>query len=140
MPLRLIASVVSAQAAATAGRVRNSAIAYAAAVAFAASGVGFLVAAGYIATARRIGDLEACLVFGAGLLVLSGLVVAVQRLTSRMRARRAGARRRRELDEIAAAATAGLFGSKGGVAAGLAVSLLTGLALGLYRENRRDRD
>lgn len=140
MLFSLIASVVTAEAAATVGRVRSSIAAYIAGAVLAAAGIGFLVAAGYIATARRIGELEACLAFGAGFIVLAVLVVGIQRLVSGMRARRAAERRRRELGEIAAAATAGLLGSKGGVLTGLAASLLTGLALGLYRENRRDRD
>ncbi|OJU35160.1 MAG: hypothetical protein BGN94_01220 [Rhizobiales bacterium 68-8] len=137
MLFSLIASVVTAEAA---DRARRSVVAYVAGAILAVAGIGFLVGAGYIATARRIGDLEACLAFGAGFLVLAMLVVVIQRLVSRMRARQAAERRRRELAEIAAAATAGMVGSKGGVFTGLAASLLTGFVLGLYRENRRDRD
>lgn len=138
MLFSLIASVVTAEAAEAAGRVRSSVVAYAAGAILAVAGIGFLVGAGYIAAARRIGDLEACLAFGVGFLVVAVLVVAIQKLVSGARARRAAERRRRELAEIMAAATAGVVGSKGGVLTGLAASLLTGLALGLYRENRRD--
>jgi NhaP-type Na+/H+ or K+/H+ antiporter len=140
MLFSLIASVVTAEVAEAAGRARSSVVAYVAGAILAVAGIGFLVGAGYVATARRIGDLEACLAFGAGFLVLAILVVVIQRLVSRMRARQAAERRRRELAEIAAAATAGMVGSKGGVFTGLAASLLTGFVLGLYRENRRDRD
>lgn len=138
MLFSLLASVATAEAAEAAGRVRKSVVAYAAAAVLAVAGLGFLVGAGYIAAARRMGDLAACLAFGAGFLVLAILIVAIQRLAAGMRARRATERRRRELAEIAAAATAGMVGSKGGVFTGLAASLLTGFALGLYRENRRD--
>jgi len=140
MLFSLIASVFSAEARETVGRARRGAIVYLVAAVLAAAGVGFLVGAGYIAAARRFGDLEACLAFGAGFLVVAVLIAAVQRLSAAARARRARERRRRELAEIATAASAGLLGSKKGVVTGLAASLLTGLVLGLYRENRRDRD
>src|SRR5690606_29397984 len=100
MLLSLIASVVTAEATDTVGRARRSAIAYVVGAILAITGVGFLVGAGYVATARRIGSVEACLVFGAGFLVVAILVVVVQRVASGIRARRAAERRRRELSDI----------------------------------------
>jgi hypothetical protein len=138
MLFSVIASVFSVEAADTIGRARRSAVAYLVAAVLAITGIGFLVGAGYIATARRLGELEAALAFGGGFLVVAVLLLIVQRLTAAAARRRAVERRRREMSQVAAAATVGFLGSKGSVLSTLAATVLAGLLLGLFTGKRRD--
>jgi hypothetical protein len=138
MLFSLIASIFTVEAADTIGRARRTAITYVLAAVLAVTGIGFFVGAGYIATARMLGAFDAALAFGGGFLVVAIILLIVQRVSAAAAKRRAAERRRREMSQVAAAATVGFLGSKGGVLSTLAATVLAGLLLGLFTENRRD--
>ena len=134
----LLAGLASGETVAALRRAKLAAIVYLVAGAAALVGVGFLVGAGYIWTARRYGPVEAAAGFGIGFLVIAGLILLVFRVSAGSRARRR--ERRRKADMTALGLTAGLAllpalarGKGGlGVILGSAAALL---AYAIYREN-----
>nr|WP_280823804.1 hypothetical protein [Mesorhizobium soli] len=116
-------------------RARQTAIAYLLAAAAALCGVGFLIGAGYIWTARRYGALEASLGFGIGFLVLAGLILIIYRLVLDRRREREIRQRNKEMTNLAIAAglnaVPSLLSSKAGLGAALAA-----VAYAIYRENK----
>lgn len=135
----LIASVVSGEASETVAAARRAAIVYALAGLFFLCGLGFLLGAGFMILAREIGTVAAALWTGGGFILVGLVVVLVQRISARARARQAA---RRRSSEVAALASAAAFAALPAMLAGrgralaLAGPLLAGLAYAVYRENR----
>ncbi|MET2831650.1 hypothetical protein [Mesorhizobium shangrilense] len=134
----LISGFASGETVAAIRRARTAAIVYAVAALAALCGLGFLVGAAYIWTAGRYGSMAASLGFGAGFLVIAGLILLVYQLASGARARRRAKRRDADLKAIgitaALAVLPTLLKGKGGlgVILGPAVALV---AYAIYREN-----
>ncbi|UDL88022.1 hypothetical protein LGH82_23065 [Mesorhizobium sp. PAMC28654] len=134
----LISGFASGETVAAIRRARTAAIVYAVAALVALCGIGFLVGAAYIWTASRYGSMAASLGFGAGFLVIAGLILLIYQLASGTRARRRAKRRDADLKAIgitaALAVLPTLLKGKGGlgVILGPAVALA---AYAIYREN-----
>lgn len=117
-----------------------TAILYGLAGILALCGVGFLTGAAYIWLAGRYGPLATSLGFGIGFLLVAGLILAVHKLMTGIRARRRA--RRRKADMTAVGVTAALVllpalaRSKGGLAAVLAPAIALA-AYAIYRENAK---
>lgn len=135
----LIAAFASGETMRSLRQARKAAIAYALAGVAVLCGLGFLIAAAYIWASRRYGDIEAALGFGAGFLLLAGIVLLVHKLAARSRKRAAARLRSSEFATITTAATLAalpvLLRSKGGLGAML-VPVAAILAYAIYRENR----
>jgi len=58
-------------------RLKRDVVAYAAAGIFAAVAAGFLVAAGYMATADALGPIWAALIFAGGFLLIAVIIVTI---------------------------------------------------------------
>lgn len=135
----LIGALISGEAADAARRVKAAVIAYLIAGALFLCGAGFLIVAGYIATAREFGAITAALAFGAGFIVLGGIVLVTHRILAARRRRR----RNRFSAEFAtlagAAAMAGLplLLRRGGLGAAIA-PLLALIGYAIYRENSQE--
>lgn len=137
----LIGAFVSGEALNMVQRAKSAAILYVVAAVMFLIGAGFLVGAGYAATAREIGSVTAAIVFGAGFIVLGAVVLAVKSITASVRKRRSD-RRAFDLASIAAAsalATLPLLIRRGGIA-GLLAPLAAVAAYAVYRERMKDRD
>ena len=135
----LIMSIISGEAADAATRARRAAIVYTVAAILLFTGLGFLIGAGYIATARQLGNLETALIFAGGFLVVAVILIVSQRIWSKVRARRISERRRREVTGIAAAAALALVPAlltRKGALSGLAVPVLAAIAYAVWRENK----
>lgn len=139
----LITGLASGETAAALRRTRRAVIAYVLAGLVALCGVGFLVAAAYIAAAHRFGPIEAALGFGIGFLVLSGLVLLVFKLTAD--SRRVRQARQRKADMTAVGVTTALtlvptlLRGKGGLGA-LLVPAIAAAAYAIYKENTKPDD
>lgn len=138
----LIGSIVSGEASEAVGRARRAAIIYALAGLLVLSGAGFLVAAGYMVTAREIGALPAALWFGGGFILLALILIGAGRFASRTRTAREAKRRREETRTIVSAATLALLpallASSRARGLALVVPAIAALAYGVWRENRPD--
>lgn len=136
----LIGSIVSGEASDAIGRARRAAIVYALSGVLVLCGAGFLVAAGYMALARKIGALPAALWFGSGFILLALILIGVDRLAARTRARREARRRREETRAVVSAAAVALLPAllASSRARGLALTLpaAAALAYGVWRENK----
>lgn len=134
----LIASFASGETVVALRRARQAAIAYVLAAMASLCGIGFLIGAGYIWTARRYGSLEASLVFGIGFLLLAGIVLVIHRLAMDRRRRREIRRRNKDMTNIAIAsaiaAVPTLLRSKAGLGT-LVAPALAAAAYAIYREN-----
>jgi len=134
----LISGFATGETVAAVRRARTAAIIYALAAIATLCGLGFLVGAAYIWAADRYGSLAAALGFGAGFLVVAGLILLVHQLMSGARARREARRRNADMKAIgitaALAVLPALLKGKGGlgVIVGPAVALA---AYAIYREN-----
>src|SRR5689334_11805833 len=84
----LIAAFVSGEAMDAARRAKWTAIAYLLAVIFCLCGLGFLIAALYMAAARSFGSIEAAIAFGIAFLVLAAIVLAVRAAVTSVRRHR----------------------------------------------------
>ncbi|MFB9981661.1 hypothetical protein ACFSQQ_28370 [Mesorhizobium kowhaii] len=139
----LISGLASGETVAAMRRARTAAIVYGLAISAALCGLGFLVAAAYIWTATRYGSLAAALGFGAGFLVLAGLILLIYQISAGARARRRAQRRNADMKAIGIAAALAvlpaLLKGKGGlgVILGPAVALA---AYAIYRENVKSDD
>jgi heme A synthase len=103
----------------------------------------FLLIAGFIVAAQRIGPVQASLWFGGGFILLALILLAVKRIGGRARARRETKRRREEARAVAGAAAIALLPSLlasrvGGLA--LVLPAAAALAYGVWRENAPRRD
>jgi hypothetical protein len=139
----LIAGLASGETAAAIRRARTAAIVYGLAISVALCGLGFLVGAAYIWTASRYGSLAAALCFGAGFLLLAGLILLIFQISAGSRARRRAQQRNADMKAIgitaALAVLPALLKGKGGlgVILGPAVALA---AYAIYRENVKPDD
>lgn len=134
----LIMSIVSGEAADAAARARRAAIVYGIAAVLMLIGLGFLVGAGYIVSARRLGNLEATLAFAAGFVVVALVLIVSQRIWSKARARRIVERRKREVTGLASAAALALLPtllSKKSTVSVLALPIIGAIAYAVWREN-----
>lgn len=140
----VLASVASLEVAQTVERLRRAVVNYTIAALFGLLGFGFLLGSLFIWTARRIGNLEASLLFGVGFLALSLIVIGVHKLTTRVRTRRAEERRRADMRAVAGAAAVALLPlllkRRGGLALGLGLPLLAALGYAVFRENAAPDD
>jgi hypothetical protein len=134
----LIASFASGETVVALRRARQAAIAYVLAAVAALCGIGFLIGAGYIWTARHYGSLEASLAFGIGFLLLAGIVLVIHRLVMDRRRQREIRRRNKDMTNIAIAsaiaAVPTLLRSKAGLGTVVAPALALA-AYAIYREN-----
>lgn len=116
-----------------------AAVAYALAGVALLCGVGFLIAAAFIAAAERYGSFRASLGFGLGFLVLGILILGFHRLAVRRRQRRAAQVRAEQAKAYAGAAALGLLPtllkSRAGVA-GLVAPLVALAAYTIWKENQ----
>ncbi|QPC90547.1 hypothetical protein [Mesorhizobium sp. INR15] len=134
----LISGLASGETVAAVRRARTAAIVYALATIAALCGLGFLIGAGYIWVASHLGPMMAALSFGAGFLVLAGLILLIHQISAGSRARRETRRRNADMKAIgitaALAVLPALLKGKGGlgVIIGPAVALA---AYAIYREN-----
>lgn len=141
----LIATLLSGEAASSMRRARKAFVAYLFAAVLAAVGLGFLIGAGYMAAARRLGPIEAALVFGGCFLFIAILIVGIHAYVARRQARIAAERRASDLAAVAGmAAVTALPGVLRGKAAwgGVGVAAAAAVAYGVYREylRRKERD
>jgi len=135
----LISSVISGEAADAAGRAKRAAIAYLLAALLSLVGLGFLLAAAFMAAARAIGHIPAALAFGGGMLLIAIIIVAAHRIQSRRERLRAAERRRTELKSLlgmSAVAMLPTLLSRGGLRT-LAIPAIVAAAYAIYRENAR---
>lgn len=139
----LLISLVTGEAGTAARHIRGAAIAYGLTLLAALTGVSFLLLAAYLWAATRFGAINAALGFGAGFLVLAGIVLLVYRVTARKRARRRAERRKSDLTALAIAAGFAalpeLLRSKNGLSV-LLGPLAAFLAYAVYRENSGEPD
>lgn len=138
----LITGVVTGEAAIALKRAKAAAGAYAIAGVLVLVGVAFLLVAGFVAAAERIGPLRAALALGAGFLAAGVLFVLLHRAGAARQARRDAERRAREAATIASATAAtlmpALLGSRHKLALlGLAGATAAGYAI--FRENQPRR-
>jgi cytochrome c biogenesis protein CcdA len=138
----LIASIASGEATEAVRRVRSAVIAYLLAAVAGLCGVGFLIGAGFSATAQIYGTVYAALAFAGGFIVLAILVLIVHRIMQGARKRRIA--RRRAEDARAMAQTAAMvilpaLIARGGVGS-LVAPVLAFAAYAIYRENTPRRD
>ncbi len=121
-------------------RLKRDVVAYAAAGIFAAVAAGFLVAAGYMATADALGPIWAALIFAGGFLLIAVIIVIAHRMAESGRQREIERRRSTEMAGIGTAAALAVLPSvmrgKAGVATVLAPAAGVG-AYALYRLFRR---
>jgi hypothetical protein len=141
----LIATLLSGEAANSMRRARKALAAYLFAAVLAAVGLGFLIGAAYMAAARRLGPIEAALVFGGFFVFVAIVIVGVHSYVARRQARIAAERRASDLAAVAGlAAVSALPGILRGKAAsgGVGVAAAAAVAYGVYREylRRKDRD
>jgi MFS family permease len=139
----VIAAIASGEASEAVAKARRTAMLYAAAGLFLLFGVVFLLIAGFIVAAQRIGPVQASLWFGGGFILLALILLAVKRIGGRARARRETKRRREEARAVAGAAAIALLPSLlasrvGGLA--LVLPAAAALAYGVWRENAPRRD
>ncbi len=136
----LLASLASGETVLALKRARRMATIYLMAVIAGSIGAGFLVGAAYIWTARKLGSLEAALIFGAVFVVVALIILLVSKLTEGPRARRASQQRKSDLTAFATAAGIAVLPSLLRRPAGLTALLVPGLAViayAIYRENVR---
>lgn len=140
--IALVTAIASGEVTDAMSRARRAAIVYLVAGLLGLFGVLFLLVAAFIATAQKIGALDAALWFGGGFLAAAIVIFVIYRMVAAVRARRVAERRKNEVKSVMGAAAIALLptllASRGG---GLA---LLGPALGLlgfavYRENNRTR-
>ena len=134
----LIAGLASGETLAAVKRAKTAAIVYLAAAAAVCIGAGFLLAAAFIWTERRYGPIEAALGFGAGFVVLAGLILLVYRVTAGSRARRQARRRRSDLTALGATVALGLLPALARAKPGPGLvlwPLATLVAYAIYKEN-----
>lgn len=140
----LIAGLASGETSAALKRAKLASAVYLCAGAAFLIGAGFLVGALYVWTAGRYGPIRASLGFGAGFLVLGGLILLAFRLTAGIRAKRRERERKADLTAVGVSAAAALLPTLARGRGGLGIILGPAAALAaymIYKENaRRGRD
>ncbi|MFD2057619.1 hypothetical protein ACFSQT_32400 [Mesorhizobium calcicola] len=139
----LISGLASGETVAAMRRARTAAIVYGLAMAAALCGLGFLIGAAYIWTATRYGSLATALGFGAGFLVLAGLILLIYRISAGSRARRRAQQRNADMKAIGIAAALAVLPTLLKGKGGLSVILSPAVALAayaIYRENMKPDD
>lgn len=134
----LIAGLASGETLAAVRRAKTAAIVYVVVAITACMGAGFFLAAAFMWAERRYGPIEAALGFGAGFVVLAGLILLIYRLSAGSRARRQARRRRTDLTALGATAALGLLPTlaRGRPGPGLILwPLATLVAYAIYKEN-----
>lgn len=142
MLARLIASIATGEVSGVVGQIRRKIIFFTVAGVFAACGVGFLLGAVYIWAARRWGDIEAAVGIGVIFFALALLIVVIQKISSRVKARRLARRRSTDVNMLAGAAALAILPSllsRTGILGGVVAPLAAVAAYAIYRENRRPR-
>ena len=137
----LISAVISGEAADAAGRARRAAIVYLLAALLSLAGLGFLIAAGFMATAHAIGHIPAALAFGGGALLIAIVIVIAHRIRAGRERQRAAERRRTELKSVLGVSAVAMLPtllSRGGLRT-LAIPAIAAAAYAIYRENARPR-
>ncbi|ODT30864.1 MAG: hypothetical protein ABS35_06010 [Kaistia sp. SCN 65-12] len=139
----LIAGLASGETAAALRRARAALIVYLVAGAAALWGIGFLIAAAFIAAAARYGSMAAALGFGVGFLLLALLVLLVFLLAAGSRKARQAKRRKADMTAIgvttALTVLPTLLRGKAGIGALLAPAIAAA-AYAIYKENTRPDD
>jgi uncharacterized BrkB/YihY/UPF0761 family membrane protein len=140
--IALVTAIATGEATDAMARARRTAIVYLIAGLLGLCGLMFLLVAAFIATAQKIGPLDAALWFGGGFLAVSIVIFITYRIMSAIRARRVAERRKNEVKSVVSAAAIALLptllASRGGSIALLGPALgLLGFAV--YRENSRSR-
>ncbi|MFA6154552.1 hypothetical protein [Mesorhizobium sp.] len=141
----LITGLASGETVAAMRRARTAAMVYLLAGIAALCGVGFLIGAAYIWMANRYGSQVAALSFGAGFLVIAGLILLIYQIAKGSRVRRRAERRKADMTAIGVTAALAVLptllkGKSGlGIILGPAAALV---AYAIYRENTKpgDRD
>ena len=139
----LLSGFASGETAAAMRRARTAAIIYVLAMLAALCGLGFLVGAAYIWAAARYGSLAAALGFGAGFLIIAGLILLIHQLMSGARARREARRRNADMKMIGITAALAVLPAllKGKAGLGLILGPAAALvAYAIYRENVKPDD
>ena len=139
----LISGFASGETAAAMRRARTAAIIYVLAMLAALCGLGFLVGAAYLWVAARYGSLAAALGFGAGFLIIAGLILLIHQLMSGARARREARRRNADMKMIGITAALAVLPAllKGKAGLGLILGPAAALeAYAIYRENVKPDD
>jgi hypothetical protein len=134
----LIGAFISGEAVNIARRAKAAAIAYLVAAVFLLCGAGFMVGAGYIAAARRLGSIEAAIAFSVGFILIGAIVLAVHAIVASARRQR----KKRAVDLATIAGAAALTGVplllKRGAGMGAILAPLIALAAyAVYRENHK---
>lgn len=139
----LIAGLASGETAAAIRRARVAAIVYLLAGAAALCGLGFLLAAAFIAAAARYGSMAAALGFGVGFLLLALLILLIFLLSSGSRKAKQAKRRKADMTAIgvttALTVLPTLLRGKAGLGALLAPAIAAA-AYAIYKENTRPDD
>ncbi|WP_157018506.1 hypothetical protein [Mesorhizobium xinjiangense] len=123
-------------------RARSAVIVYALAAIAALCGAGFLIAAGFLYTARHMSPLVACLVFGLGFLLLALICVVVWQLSGPRRSRRREEERAKQLTSLAGAVAVSVLPTlarRAGVRS-LVWPLAAMAAYAIYKENAGSDD
>jgi len=134
----LITALVSGETLLAVRRARRAAVVYGIATVLGLLGVIFLVVAGYVAAAERLGAITAALAFGGGFLVLAVLMLLVHRVGASFDRRRTRRRRKTEITQVAIATglavLPALLRGRAGTATLLAPAIAA-VAYAIYREN-----
>jgi hypothetical protein len=128
----LITGLASGETIAALRRARTAAMIYLLAGTVALCGVGFLIGAAYIWTANRYGSQMAALSFGAGFLVVAGLILLVYKLAEGSRLRRRAERRKADVTAVGVTAALAVLPTLLKGKSGLGVILGSAAALGAY--------
>jgi hypothetical protein len=135
----LIASFASGETVLAVRRARRAAIAYLMAGVAAICGIGFLIGAVYIWASQRYGAIEAAFGIGIIFLLVSGLILVVHTMTSRVQARRAKDKRASDMTTVAVASALAVLPTllRGKAGLGTVIAPVVALtAYAIYRENR----
>lgn len=136
----LLASLASGETMVAIGRARRAAVVYLLAGLAALCGAGFLIGALYIWLAGLFGRLETAIAFGAGFIAIALLILIVDRLTAKSRARRAAERRKSDLTALGVAAALAVLPTVLRSRAGAGALLAPAIAIAAYaiwRENTK---
>ncbi|MGN6469908.1 MAG: hypothetical protein ACTHLC_10015 [Rhizobiaceae bacterium] len=137
----LIRLLASGELADVFGRIRRAVVIYMLAAAAVACGLGFLLAAGFMAAESRFGPIAAAIGFGIGFLILALLVVGIHAaVEASARARRRRKARATELSGVLGAAALAALPSLLRSRLGLFELLAPFAAIAayeIYKENRK---
>jgi hypothetical protein len=139
----LLGALLSGEAVATAKRLKTQMFVMAIVGVIALVGVIFLLLAGYLYAAERLGAIPAALWFGGGFLGAALLGLIVYKVSAGARARREANRRKAELSTMAAATALALLPALASRKAGLGLVVapfLAAVGYQILKENTRRPD